>query len=334
MLRSSTSFQPNARYSHIYIEREVAAYPLTRRILARLPGATVIEIERYKQVFNRKKQSFDAQKQSPKLILAKKHPPFLYPLSSRCQPFGNGEVLYTTPILGCPFNCRYCFLRGLYDSANLVVFVNTEDFFEAIQHKMQRDPKAPLSLHLSYESDLLALEELTGLCADWMAFTRTTPGLTAELRTKSAAYSRIRQQEPCDRFIFAWSLSPDKVGKKFEPGAPCLKARLKAVRAAAADGRQVRLCIDPVLPIENETETYLEMIKNIFDTVPVAAIRDVSVGPFRLGDDHLRKMRRSIPEIDLFIDHAGQKTSLIEDIVRALCAHIGREKVFQWPSQS
>lgn len=334
MPRSSISSQRNAPYAHVYVERDAAAYPLANRILAELPNATVIEIERYKQVFNRKRQSYDAQKQSPKLILAKKQPPFLYSLSSRCQPFGDGEVQYTTPILGCPFNCRYCFLRGMYDSANLVVFVNTDDFFNTVHRKLQTLPHATLSLHLSYESDLLGLEQFTGLCADWMAFTRQTPGLTAELRTKSAAYARIRHLEPCDRFIFAWSLSPESVCKKYEPGSPKLMARLRAARAAALDGRQVRLCIDPVLPIEDSTAVYEKMIQTIFDIVPASAVRDVSVGPFRIGDDHLQKMRRTVPEVDYFSEQARQNTALIDEIARAVAAHIGEEKVAVWPLQS
>ena len=30
----------------------------------------------------------------------------------------------------CLFDCRYCFLQGMYNSSNFVIFVNYEDFFK------------------------------------------------------------------------------------------------------------------------------------------------------------------------------------------------------------
>lgn len=55
----------NPSFSHIYIEREVDQNPRWRaraeQILKHFPRATCIPIEHYKDVFNRRHQSYPAQ---------------------------------------------------------------------------------------------------------------------------------------------------------------------------------------------------------------------------------------------------------------------------------
>ena len=115
------NFQPN--FSHIYIERNAMDYPLAQIALSKFPKAKFVEIEHYKDIFNRPKQHFQIQKSSMKLILAKKTAPFLYPASEMIQEYETPNVFYTTPILNCLYNCDYCFLQGMYPSGNLVIFV-------------------------------------------------------------------------------------------------------------------------------------------------------------------------------------------------------------------
>ena len=33
----------------------------------------------------------------------------------------------------CLFDCKYCFLQGMYSSANYVIFVNYEDYYDEIK---------------------------------------------------------------------------------------------------------------------------------------------------------------------------------------------------------
>lgn len=48
-------------FSHVYVEKGVAEHPRTKQILEKLNNTTVIEIDHYKDVFCRKKQSISAQ---------------------------------------------------------------------------------------------------------------------------------------------------------------------------------------------------------------------------------------------------------------------------------
>ena len=68
-------------FSHIYIEKEILNHPFTKEIISKFPKAVIIEIEHYKDKFNSYSQNFRSQKNSQKLILAKKTSPFLYEAS-------------------------------------------------------------------------------------------------------------------------------------------------------------------------------------------------------------------------------------------------------------
>ena len=58
------------RYSHVYVEKGARAYPLTDAILSKLQGSVVIDIDHYKDVFDRPRQDIVFQKENPCLILA------------------------------------------------------------------------------------------------------------------------------------------------------------------------------------------------------------------------------------------------------------------------
>jgi spore photoproduct lyase len=325
------------RFSHVYVEEAARDFPLSGRILSRLPSATKVTVQSYKDVFNRKKQRFDLQKKAPKLILAKKRPPFLYPASELCRLPGRGRAMYTTPVLNCIYDCKYCFLHGMYDSANIVVFVNIEDFFDAARRTARFFSASGdvLKLHISYESDLSALEDLTGFCAKWLQFTRSAPGVEVELRTKSAAYSSLSAEPLCDRFVLAWSLSPPEIVRKYEARTPSLEARLKAAAKAAQDGRPIRFCIDPVIAVPGAKNAYREMIRRIFEVVPARAVKDATTGPFRAAPEHLKRMKKRCVDCDLFWEDTYlENRQLAEEVVSALSAHLGKDKVFLWQSQS
>ncbi len=276
------------------MEEAARDYPLTGRILARLPQATVVPVSDYKLVFNRPRQSFAAQQHAKKLVLAVKRPPFIYPGAQQCQSFGHANPCYATPILNCVYGCDYCFLQGLYNSANIVVFVNTSEFFEVLERQ------GAMHLSISYENDLLALELLTGLCREWIEFARTRSTLALEVRTKCANFAAIDDVQPCDRVTLAWTLSPDLVIERYEHGTSAVDRRLAAVRQAAEAGWPVRLCFDPLIPIANWRQIYNEFFRTVATTLEQVTLKDIALGPFRLGETHWERIRKLRRDCDLF----------------------------------
>jgi len=139
----------------------------------------------------------------------------------------------------------------MYPSANVVLYVNTEDFFEATRRAVERraDPDTPLYLAISYDTDLLAFESLAHYCRLWIEFCRETPDLLVEIRTKSANYAGLGKLPPHPRAILAWTLSPDEVVRAYEKLTPSLDKRLQA--AARAQARRLAR-----LPVFRPRSTY------------------------------------------------------------------------------
>lgn len=106
----------------------------TKQILEKLNNTTVIEIDHYKDVFCRKKQSISAQSNAKALILAENTSGCIYEGAPVCQSFGNENFYYCSCMMNCIFDCEYCYLKGMYPSGNLVVFVNLEDILRSLKH--------------------------------------------------------------------------------------------------------------------------------------------------------------------------------------------------------
>ncbi len=322
------------RFSHIYVEHRARGYPLTDRIIARFRDATIVEMGNYKRLFNRPRQDFRAQQRSAKLILAVKRSPFVYPVSENCQTFGFARSVYTTPMLGCPFDCDYCYLHGMLSSANLVLFVNLPDFFDAVT-ALGRTSKDPVQVSLTYGTDILPLEGDFGLCREWIRFVRGREGLVLEIRTKSAAYDALEGVRPARNVTLAWSLSPDAVVRRYEHRTPSLRRRLEAMGAAAGDGWSLRPCFDPVIPVEGWEAMYGDLFARTFEAIPPGAAAQVAVGSLRLGDTHLKRMRAARPRCDLFHRPLRLPEAALETVVaKTLYQHIEKEKVELWKPPS
>ena len=110
-------------FSAIYIEEEVANTARVESILQKFPDIPQIRCERYAEIFNRKAQNFRLQKQQPALIIAHK---FGKRVLTAPEGYGIGgqHNYYFSHMLNCIYDCRYCFLQGMYRSAHYVLFIN------------------------------------------------------------------------------------------------------------------------------------------------------------------------------------------------------------------
>ena len=275
-------------YSHIYIEKEALEYPLAKDILSRFPKAHLIEISHYKDIFNRSKQDFLMQKNAQSLILAVNHQDLIYPGARFCQSFDNEHFYYTSNIMNCIYDCEYCYLQGMYPSGNMVIFVNIEDYFTAAS-KILKEHSAYICI--SYDTDLLAIENLTHITQKWIDFTVNNPGLTIEIRTKSMFPVHKLNNSNHPNVIFAWTLSPREI-TAFEHNAPSLDNRINAIKEAINNDCTVRLCFDPMIYVSDYRNIYARCYQEVFKEIPADRIFDVSYGLFRISADYLKSMRK------------------------------------------
>lgn len=335
-------------FSHIYVEEGALQYNRTDRILEKFPGSEIIRIRDYRDIFNRRNQDPALQHKSQKLILAVKKDGFLYKGAPVCQNFGESEFYYTSNVMNCVYDCEYCFLKGMYPSSDMVVFVNLEDTFREIEEFERKintgaSDKRNIYVSVSYESDLLSIEGLTGILKDWNDWVRDRENILLELRTKCANIAALSSitDEDTGRIILAVTMSPDEVITKYEKFTPRLGARIKMAEAAREKNIPVRLCFDPMMFIQNYKPAYEKMVDIIFSKIPAESLRDVSLGSFRISKDYIKNFRKYYKnssvayfpyEIrDGYYQYPEELRTEMEDFLfEKLQKYLPEDKIFRW----
>ncbi len=328
----------NVFFSHIYVEASVRKHPRTQEILNKFPAARVIEIGHYKDVFCRSRQSYRLQHRAQNLILAAKRGTLVYKGAPVCQSFGNDHFYYTSCMMNCVFDCEYCYLKGMYPSANVVIFVNLEDIFDKVEEMLECHP---MYLCVSYDTDLPALERITGYVGEWCNFTEKHKNLKIEIRTKCANKTFARSVRQVPGVIYAFTLSPQAVIDAYEHHTSALAERLSCAAELLKRGCPVRLCFDPMIYLPGWKRYYGEMLEQVYDTIDLGKIVDVSVGTFRISQDYLKKMRKQEPDSAVvwfpfqhengFYHYPNELMEQMELFLTGeLQKKISKEKIFRW----
>ena len=279
----------NNRFSHIYVEKKILNNKNTLEILSKFKDVKIIEIENYKEVFSSNNQDFHLQKLGQKLILASNKPNMIYEGAVVCESFENDNFYYTSSIINCVYDCEYCYLQGVYSSGNIVIFVDIEKVFEEVEELYNK--LKTLYLCISYDTDLLAIENICGFSEKWYYFIEDKKDLKIELRTKSGNIDKFLNLKPLDNFIIAFTLSPENLALKNEKYTASFKNRVKAIKELQEKGWKVRICIDPLIYSDNFEKNYSQMIEYLFNEIDKEKVIDVSIGVFRISKEYLKKMR-------------------------------------------
>jgi spore photoproduct lyase len=283
----------------IYVEREVAGHPRTAEILGRFPRAARVSCERWGEVFNRRAQSFRLQKRRPALVLAAKHGRRVLETPAGYG-VGGRRNFYFSHMLNCLYDCRYCFLQGMYRSAHYVVFVNYEDFFDDVAEKAAEAPREDTWFFSGYDCDSLAMEAVTGFVASCLPVFRGRPRAWLELRTKSARIEPLLESEPLENCVAAWSFTPAEVAAALEHRVPPVERRLGAMARLRERGWRLGLRFDPLIYTRDFQERYRRLFDRVFAAVRGEDVHSVSLGPFRLPAPFFRRVERLYPDEPLF----------------------------------
>lgn len=323
-------------FSHIYVEEKALDNENTKYILSKFKNSSIIKIHHYKDVFSRHNQDFVLQKKSPKIILACKDGNLIYKGARVCESFGNDHFYYTASMMNCVYNCEYCYLQGVYPSANIVIFVNLNDIFTELKCFLK---KHPVYICISYDTDLLAFENITGFTRKWIEFSYLYPHLKIEVRTKSSNFKSIEDIAPRSNVILAWTLSPEEIIGKYEGNTPSLKSRLSSLKCAVSKGWKVRVCFDPLLYVPGWKEYYTRCVEDTFKVVSESNIEDVSIGVFRIAKDYFKKMEKINPNsillsypfktIDGIYTYSEEHhKSMIDFMYNMVRNYVKKEKIF------
>lgn len=294
----------------VYIEKEIANHPRTQTILARLPRAQHILCERYGEVFNPKPQNFRLQKQQPALILARKHDGRILE-TPQGYGIGGNRNYYFSHMLNCVYDCRYCFLQGMYRSAHYVLFVNYEDFETDIDNTLQTEPQNETWFFSGYDCDSLALEPVSGFIAHFLPFFAARPNAKLEIRTKSTQTRSLAQHSPLDNVVVAFSFTPEVISQALEHKVPRLEKRVAAMRELQQQGWQIGLRFDPLIYHEDYPIHYRQLFNQVFQALDSQAVHSISFGPFRLPKPFHQNIVRLYPDEALFAGRLEEQNGMV-----------------------
>jgi len=173
---------------------------------------------------------------------------------------------------GCPFDCAWCYLKGTFrfrPEGIKPVVKNLEKIklhTEAFLNKV----KIPEILNTGEIADSLMAENSK------FAFSKIIVPLFEKQKrhkvlflTKSNNIKNFLKLNPHNQVIMSFSLNALPVAKKWENKAPTVKKRIEAAKKLSDLGYEIRIRIDPMVPISNWEKHYRDLLDLMFaDFVP------------------------------------------------------------------
>ncbi|MDH4223290.1 MAG: three-Cys-motif partner protein TcmP [candidate division Zixibacteria bacterium] len=168
---------------------------------------------------------------------------------------------------GCPYDCAWCYLKGTFrfHSTKTLPVVKPYEKIELHTRKFLDEVNNPEILNTGEIADSLMHEN------DELPFSKFIIPIfeTQKLHkvlflTKSSNVKNLLEIEPHNQVIMSFSLNAVPVAKKWEKAASIL-SRIEAAKKVFEAGYEVRVRIDPMVPIEDWGKHYLNLLDMIFE---------------------------------------------------------------------
>jgi spore photoproduct lyase len=169
---------------------------------------------------------------------------------------------------GCPFDCSWCFLKGTLRMLDTKTKPVVKEYCKIEKHVKSFFENEDSSCELLNAGELADSLMTEGGSEPFSKF--IIPIFEQQekhkvlLLTKSTNTENLEKIENHKQTIISFSLNAPAVSKKWEL-APPVKQRIQAASNLYRCGYDVRVRIDPLVPIEGWKEHYFELVKMIFD---------------------------------------------------------------------
>lgn len=171
---------------------------------------------------------------------------------------------------GCPYNCAWCYLQGtlrmLPTKKRPVVkdYKKIKQHIEAFFDETINNECAREVLNCGELSDSLMWEGNGNPFSEFVASIFDTQNKHKVLfLTKSNEIDNILKLDT-NNIIPSFTFNAYSVAKRWEKGAPDVKKRIEAARKLQENGYSVRIRIDPMIPVDNWSQIYVELLDDVF----------------------------------------------------------------------
>jgi len=168
---------------------------------------------------------------------------------------------------GCPFDCAWCYLKGTFRflPTGTKPVVKSYDKVESHIRRFLSELTTPEILNTGEIADSLMSE---GSSRPFSKF--VIPVFETQSRhkvlfvTKSNNIRHLLEINPHNQVIMSFSLNADEVARRWERGAPPVDRRIEAAQQLSEVGYEIRIRIDPIVPIPDWEEHYTSLVDQIF----------------------------------------------------------------------
>jgi spore photoproduct lyase len=176
---------------------------------------------------------------------------------------------------GCPYDCAWCYLKGTFRFLPTKTRPMFKDYQKIEAHVIRffEELSPPEILNTGEIADSLMGETLSLPFSKFIIplFERQDKHKVLFL-TKSDRVEHLLSIQSHNQSIISFSLNADKVAKEWENRAPNVASRINAGRLLDESGYEVRIRIDPIVPIPNWEKQYKELIDKVFSNYTPARI--------------------------------------------------------------
>lgn len=289
-------------FEKAFVEKDILNLKRTQDILDKISYKKIEQIEKVEDIFGRVKKPYLQKRTELNIFLGRKKGELVKEAPEAYGTKGDPHY-YFVHAYNCIYECQYCYLQGYFQSPDLVIFVNHEEILTEIEKKIA-DTKNGFTpwFHAGEYSDSLALSNITGELPIYFDFFKKHPEAKLELRTKSANVRELSQISPLKNVITSFSLSPEKAIKSYDLKTPPLKTRLKAMKDLFDKGHPIGLHLDPVIFEDDFEKSYIDLLKNLSESIPLSELEYISLGVVRFSKTVFHQVKKNYPDSPLLAE--------------------------------
>jgi len=277
---------------HLYIDKAVADYPLTRQIQQRLNVATEI-VDASESVFRSIADLPDpvnAGKQQ--LFITENRGAFIRPCpGTRCYTCCRYMILHIGTF--CSMDCAYCILQSYFHPPILQYYVNQDDMMAALDQAFAQ--KQFRRIGTGEFTDSLIWESMDPIAEKLIKKFAGQSQAVLELKTKTTRIEHLLDLSHNRKTIMAWSLNTETVIQNQERRTASLAARLKAAERCQAANYPLAFHFDPLIIYPGCEKAYIDVLDRLFTRIDPNQIVWMSVGSFRYMPDLAPIIARRFP---------------------------------------
>jgi len=172
---------------------------------------------------------------------------------------------------GCPYDCAWCYLKGTYrffkdeKTGRILPHVKDWGLIRRVCEAFVYEVREPEILNAGELCDSLMGENIKPF--PWSVFIQTifhgSPHRILHL-TKGDNVKNFLEHDWQKNAILSWTVNEPEVSRTWEKLAPDPFRRLDAAKKVSDAGYEVRLRIDPIVPVLDFKQKYRQFIDEIF----------------------------------------------------------------------